>query len=311
VRPDVAESPGPAQNAGPADAFEEHRRHLFGVAYRMLGSVAEAEDAVQEVYLRWQGRERSDIASPRAYLTTIVTRICLDQLKAARTRRENYVGLWLPEPLLEEPAHSPADALEVADDLTYSLLLMLERLSPLERAAFLLHDVFDLGFAEVAATLDRDEAACRQLATRARRHIRTAGKRFTVESDEARRIAEAFLKASRQGDTAALSTMLAEDVQIHSDGGGVRMAFLNVIRGREKVERAFSRLAAKAGGALPDILYSGIINAAPGLVTVEADGLPQATILEIENGLIKSIYIMRNPEKLGRLTALVETSGAN
>lgn len=283
-----------------AGTFEAHRRHLLGLAYRMLGSVAEAEDVVQDSYLRWQAADRASVASPRAFLSTVATRLSLDRLKSAQARKEHYVGPWLPEPLVDESA-APDKAVELADDLTYSLLLALERLSPLERAAFLLHDVFDLDYAEVAETLDRNEAACRQLAARARRNVQTARPRYKVKRDEAERLAAAFLKASRQGDAAALKAMLAEDVEFHSDGGGLRPAALNVITGRAHVIAFFAGLARKFGSQMPTVLHLGPINAAPGVATLEADGLPQTVSLELENGLIKRIFVMRNPEKLRHL----------
>jgi RNA polymerase sigma-70 factor (ECF subfamily) len=284
----------------PAAAFEPHRRHLLGLAYRMLGSVAEAEDVVQDSYLRWQAADRGSVASPRAFLSTVATRLSLDRLKSAQARKEHYVGPWLPEPLVDESA-APDEAVELADDLTYSLLLALERLSPLERAAFLLHDVFDLDYAEVAKTLDRNEAACRQLAARARRNVQSARPRYPVKREEAERLAAAFLKASRQGDADALKAMLAEDVEFHSDGGGLRPAALNVIAGQANVIAFFAGLARKFGGGIPPVLHLGTINAAPGFATLERDGLPQTVSLELEDGLIKRIFVMRNPEKLRHL----------
>ena len=280
-----------------ASTFEAHRKYLLGLAYRMLGSLAEAEDVVQDSFLRWQAADVKAVASPRAFLATIATRLSLDRLKSARAQREHYVGPWLPEPIVDD-GPAPGDAIELADDLSYSLLLALERLSPLERAAFLLHDVFDLDYAEVAETLERNESTCRQLAARARRHIRAARPRFKVEREAAERLATAFLEASRRGDAEALKAMLAEDVEFHTDGGGVRPAALNVITGRDKIIAFFAGVARKAGGALPRILHVGTINAAPGLVTLEQDGLPQTTALEVENGRIKAIYVVRNPEKL-------------
>jgi RNA polymerase sigma-70 factor, ECF subfamily len=284
----------------PASTFEPHRRHLLGLAYRMLGSVAEAEDVVQDSYLRWQAADRETVASPRAFLSTIATRLSLDRLKSAQARKEHYVGPWLPEPLVDDDS-APDHAVELADDLTYSLLLALERLSPLERAAFLLHDVFDLDYAEVAETLDRNEAACRQLAARARRNVQTARPRFKVKREEAERLAAAFLKASRHGDADALKAMLADDVEVHSDGGGLRPAALNVIAGQANVIALFAGLARKFGGEIPLVLHLGTINAAPGFATLEADGLPQTVSLELEEGLIKRIFVMRNPEKLRHL----------
>ncbi len=187
-----------------AQSFEPHRRHLTGLAYRMLGSLAEAEDIVQDAYLRWHGAERGAIANPRAFLSKTVTRLCLDHIKSARVRREEYIGPWLPEPVLDPAALAPDSASDMAHDLSMALMLALERLSPLERAAFLLHDVFDMEFAEIAPALERNEAAVRQLAARARAHVEAARPRFAATPDEGAKLAEAFLAASRSGDAAGM-----------------------------------------------------------------------------------------------------------
>jgi RNA polymerase sigma-70 factor (ECF subfamily) len=286
-----------------AATFEAHRQYLLGLAYRMLGSLAEAEDVVQDSYIRWQAADRGSVVSPRAFLSTIATRLSLDRLKSARAQREHYVGPWLPEPIVDE-GPSPSAAIELADDLSNSLLLALERLSPLERAAFLLHDVFDLDYGEVAETLERNEATCRQLTARARRNVRAARPRYKAKREEAERLATAFLKASREGDAEALKSLLAEDVEFHTDGGGVRPAALRVIIGRDKIIAFFAGFARKGGGVMPRILHVGLINADPGLVTLEPDGLPQTTALEVMDGRIKAIYVVRNPEKLRQFGTL-------
>lgn len=300
---------GPPSDAGEGatTAFLAQRPRLFALAYRMLGSVAEAEDLLQEAWLRWQAADRADVAAPGAYLARVVTRLCLDHLKSARVRRERYFGEWLPEPLPEPSAEGtgPEGGLpgELAQELSVALLLALERLSPLERAVFLLHDVFEADFGEVAAALGRSEAACRQLAVRARAHVKAARPRFAVAPEKAEALALAFHRASREGDLAALQGLLAEEVVLHSDGGGRRPAARNPIRGRARVCRFYAGLARKFAQGPPPTARFAWLNGAPGLLTLEADGLPQSVTLEIEGGRIAAIYVVRNPEKLSHLTA--------
>lgn len=277
---------------GAADVFDPLRPRLVRVAYRMLGSVADAEDVVQDAFIRWMGADRSQVREPEAYLRRTVTRLCLDQLKSARHTRETYIGPWLPEPVLEEDAD---------EDVTLPLMLALERLSPLERAAFLLHDVFGVDFEEIARTLDRDPAACRQLAARARGHVREARPRFQVEKGRGVELAEAFFAASRSGDMTALAGMLAADVSLHADGGGKRSAAAQPICGFEpvlKAHQAFATLFRKHGSQL---VRTGFVNGLPGFVTRESDGELQTTALDIENGKITAIYVVRNPDKLRHL----------
>jgi len=284
-----------------ADQFQSLRPGLIRLAYRMLGSVAEAEDVVQEAYIRWHQTDRSVIREPTAFLSRTVTRLCLDILKSARVRRETYVGPWLPEPVLEPEAEG-----EEAEDLSLTLMLALERLSPLERAAFLLHDVFGLGFDEVGATLDRDPAACRQLASRARKNVRAARPRYPVAQDEGRRMADAFLAASRSGDLTTLRTILAENIVAYTDGGGIRNAALNPLFGFRRVSGLFMGVARKTKFQMPPVLYKGLINGLPGFVTLEQDGMPQTTALDIQDSRIVGIYMIRNPEKLRHLSVLAE-----
>lgn len=283
--------------------FEQHRAYLVSLAYRMLGSVAEAEDVVQDAWLRLQGQEGRSVDSPRAYLTTVVSRLALDRLKSARHQREIYVGPWLPEPLVEPEV--PDDPDDLARDVSYALMLALERLSPLERAAFLLHDVFDMQFADIAASLGRSEAGCRQLASRARQNLRAARPRYTVAGEDADQLAEAFFTASKQGDTATLSQLLAEGANLHSDGGGRRIAALRVITGADRVCRFFAGLLRKRGSLTPRWQLRTRINGMPGLLSVEQDGLPQASVLAIDGDRITDIYIIRNPDKLRHLHHLV------
>lgn len=292
--------PEPAPSTGEAAlaAFQALRPRLQRLAHRMLGSAAEAEDVVQEAWLRWDRTDPTTVREPAGFLTRVVTRLCLDQLKSARVRRETYIGPWLPEPVLE-----PA---EEAEDLTTTLLLALERLTPLERAAFLLHDVFGLGFEEVARTIDRDPTACRQLASRARGHVREARPRHPVAEAEGQAIADAFFHASRNGDLAALQGLLAEGVILHADGGGKRPALLHILEGVEKVAHFYGGLAKKGLynlGVQP--LHRGLVDGLPGYVTLEKDGVPQTTAFAIEDGRIVAIYTMRNPDKLGSVARLL------
>ena len=275
-----------------AASFEPLRPTLMRVAYRMLGSVADAEDIVQEAFVRWMNTERVDVREPEAFLRRAVTRLCLDQLKSARHARETYVGPWLPDPVVEE---------EAAEDVTLPLMLALERLSPLERAAFLLHDVFGLGFDEVAATLQRDAAACRQLAARARTHVREKRPRFQVEKKRGLEIAEAFFAASRSGDMKALGAMLAADVSVHADGGGKRPAAPAPIFGFAAVMKASEILADIFKNNPSTLVRTCFVNGLPGFVTLEADGELATTALEIEDGKIAAVYVVRNPDKLRHL----------
>ncbi len=275
-----------------AASFDPLRPRLIRVAYRMLGSVADAEDVAQEAFVRWMNADRASVREPEAFLRRTVTRLCLDQLKSARRRRETYIGPWLPDPIVDE---------DELDDVTLPLMLALERLSPLERAAFLLHDVFGLGFDEVAATVERDPAACRQLAARARTHVREARPRYRVEKQRGLEIANAFFTASRSGDTAALAEMLAADVSLHADGGGKRPASTQPIFGFADVMAVHVVLAGLFQRQKSELIRVGVISGLPGFVTREADGELQTTALDIEDGRICAIYVMRNPDKLKHL----------
>lgn len=284
--------PGSHTAADAADSFDPLRPLLTRVAYRMLGSVADAEDVVQDAFIRWLGTDRGAVREPAAFLRRTVTRLCLDQIKSARRSRETYIGPWLPDPLVEE---------EADDDVTLPLMLALERLSPLERAAFLLHDVFGVGFDEVAKTIDRDLAATRQLAARARSHVREARPRYKLEKEQGLRIANAFFEASRSGDMAALGAMLAADVGMWADGGGKRPAVTEPVFGYDIVLKLHRSLAVLFGKYGSTLVHAGTINGLPGFVTREADGKLQTTALEIEDGKVVGIYVMRNPDKLGHV----------
>jgi RNA polymerase sigma-70 factor, ECF subfamily len=294
--------------SNPATSFEPYRRRLLGLAYRMLGSMADAEDAVQETYLRWHAADRDNVVNPRAFLMTTTTRICLDMLTSARARREEYVGPWLPEPVVDTAALAPDSHTELAEDLSIALLLTLDRLSPLERAAFLLHDVFDFSFSEVAAALDRNEAACRQLAARARAHVRASRPRGTsvspAPSDQIHakhaRLMSAFVAATRSGDLNALTQLLASDVRVVTDGGGKVAAALNVLDG---VDRAAPFLigATRKGWREDFTLRFSTINGLPGVIVEGPGGVVQTNAFEIDGEVIRALYVVRNPEKLRHL----------
>lgn len=280
----------------PTATFEAHRPRLVRLAYRMLGATGEAEDIVQDAWIRWRRTDHAEVREPGAFLTRTVTRLCLDAMKSVRARRETYIGPWLPEPIVE-----PGDDDLRLDELTLTLMLALERLSPLERAAFLLHDVFDVGLDEVAATLRRDPAAVRQLAVRARRHVRAAKPRYPVGREEGDRIAMAFFNASASGDVAALQSMLADAVVLHSDGGGRVHAWRNPIVGQGRILRLFAGLRRKQVARAPVLVRPVWIDGLPGYLSRERDDVLQTTALDIEDGRVVGIYIIRNPDKLGRL----------
>ncbi len=292
----------------PSATFEPHRRRLLGLAYRMLGSMAEAEDAVQEAYLRWHDTNRDIVNEPRAFLMTTTTRICLDVLKSARMKREEYVGPWLPEPITDTASLAPDAQTELAEDLSVALLLALARLSPLARAAFLLHDVFDYSFSQIADALDRNEAACRQLASRARTRVREARPkgltppRGATKSIDPRHqeLLSAFISASRSGDVERLTRMLASDARLVTDGGGKVPAALNVIEGNDRIAAFLAGVVRK--GFTDDMsLRFEVVNGLPGLLIVGPNGLVQTNAFEFDGDAVTAIYIVRNPDKLKHL----------
>ncbi len=285
-------------NAG--TLFAAQRPRLARLAYRMLGSLAEAEDVAQDAWLRWSAADQAAIAEPEAWLTRTVTRLCLDRLKSARARRETYVGPWLPEPLIEE---AWTDPLERAEEVSVAFLLALQRLSPLERAAFLLHDVFETDHATLAGVLGRSEATCRQLVSRARAHVREGRPRFEVPHDQAERLARAFMTAAASGDTAAMTALLAEDCRLISDGGGKRPAALRPLVGPEDIVRLIQGLAWRRPDWVGDIVRRARINGAPGLVLRDPEGVQTIAFEPGPDGRLAAIYIVRNPDKLRRVEA--------
>jgi RNA polymerase sigma-70 factor (ECF subfamily) len=274
--------------------------------------MADAEDAVQDTYLRWHAADRGNVSNPRAFLMTTTTRICIDMLTSARARREEYVGPWLPEPVLDGPALAPDSRTELAEDLSYALLITLDRLSPLERAAFLLHDVFDFSFGEVSSALDRSEAACRKLAARARADVRASRPRGAtapparageIDAKHAE-LLSAFTAATQSGDVNAIAQFLTSDVRVVTDGGGKVRAALQVIEGADRV----ARFIVEATRKRPDTwwrkdfaLRFALVNGLPGAVVDSSEGPVQTTAIEIEGGLIRAMYVVRNPDKLRHL----------
>lgn len=282
-----------------ARIFDAERAHLFGVAYRMTGSAAESEDILQESFVRFV-ESGADVASPRAFLTTIVARLALDHLKSARARRETYVGPWLPEPLVStlEPAPQPDARAELAESLGLAFLVLLERLSPLERAAFLLREVFERPFEEVASVLDTSEAACRQLVARARAHIDENRPRFMASDEKKHELLGAFLGACATSDASALERLLAADVVVRSDGGGKVHAAINPIEGRERVVRFLLGILKKlpADGAAE----TAWVNGEPGIVLRTPEGIATVVTLSIAGDTIRDVWIVANPDKLPR-----------
>lgn len=284
--------------AAHAERFEQARPLLFSLAYRMLGSVVDAEDAVQEAYLRWDrsAPERPDAS--RAYLCSIVTRLCIDHLKSARVRREEYVGPWLPEPLLEPLDEDPLRAAVLAESLSTAFLLLLERLNAMERAVFLLREIFSFEYTEVAGIIGRSEPATRQLAKRARDKVPAGELRFRASHAEAERLAARFVEACSSGDLAALLEILTEDAVTMNDGGGKARAARNPIHGRDPVARLYVGIFGKWGAARIRIAP---VNGQPGLFVRTADGKLAVISFGIRDGRFERIFLVVNPDKLQRM----------
>jgi RNA polymerase sigma-70 factor (ECF subfamily) len=281
--------------------YEELRPAMIGIAYRMLGSVSEAEDVVQDAFLRLDRARAEEIESPRAYMTTVVTRLAIDQLRSARVTREQYVGAWLPEPLVAEAGPGPADAAETADTLSMAFLVLLESLSPVERAVFLLREVFGYDYAEVARVVERSEDNCRQIAARARKAIEARRPRFEPSYERREELVRQFLAAATEGDTEGLIGLLAEDVEMQGDGGGKAPALRKPAVGPAAVARVLVRLGRQAGKA-------GIrgrvveVNGSPGLVFEAPDGaLVNAVALDVVDGHVSAVRSVVNPDKLRHL----------
>lgn len=280
--------------------FDTLRPRLTGLAYRMLGSMADAEDAVQDTFLKWQGADKAAIANPEAFLTTVCTNCCLDTLKAAHRKRVDYVGPWIPEPLQIDAGTDPEADLARAQSLTTAFLLLLERLSPKERAAYLLREVFGKPYDEVAAALGISEAASRQLVSRAGRHVQDPASRFVPPPDHQQRMLAAFWDALESGSTEQLSGLLSETVQFQSDGGGKATALGRVLEGRGDVAKYVARIMSRLWGGGP--VKPCNINGLQGFVLLEDARIVTALTVGYDgDGRIDRIFIIRNPEKLERL----------
>ncbi|HEY7268012.1 MAG TPA: RNA polymerase sigma-70 factor [Solirubrobacterales bacterium] len=293
------------------ELLEELRPRAFAIAYRMLGSVSEAEDIVQEALLRVHNALEAgeEITSPRAYAATITTRLAIDELRSARARRETYIGEWLPEPVTERPEDDPARQAELADSLSLAFLVLLESLSPEQRASFLLHDVFDYDYDRVAEIVGTSEANARQLASRARRQVDEGRTRFDASEEQRTELATSFFAAVENGDFDGLEALLAEDVELHGDGGGVAPAIRHPIYGREKAAqtmRNWGRLAERMGGFE---IRPVVVNGQPGAEFLDTDGrLINVMALDIADGQIQTIRSIVNPAKLGHLGPLADIS---
>jgi RNA polymerase sigma-70 factor (ECF subfamily) len=282
--------------------FEEHRQFLFGIAYRMLGTVADAQDMVQETYLRWQQAAADEIRSPRAWLTTVITRLCINHLQLARVKRETYVGPWLPEPLVDEQAADPAESSQLADSLSLAFLVLLETLTPTERAVFILREGFDCEFSEIAGIVEKSEANCRQILTRARKRIDERRPRFDASRADAEKLVLPFMEAVRRGDVEALLTTMAKDVVLVSDGGGKARALLRPIHGAEPIARLLINVTRKFG-SVDEERRPATINGLPGFVSVVGGRVQRVMAFGIYDGRIQALFIITNPDKLRHIAA--------
>lgn len=276
--------------------FEQLRRRLFGIAYRMIGTTADADDIVQEAYLRWHQANTEDIRSAEAWLVSVVTRLSIDKLRRASVEREKYIGPWLPEPLIASTSPTPEEELETASDLSMAYMVLLERLTPVERAAFLLHDVFDCAYPLIANILRKSEAACRQVVHRARQRVRSKQSRFKATDAALRSLINQFMAAADAGDDVMLLSLFAKDATLTSDGGGVVPAARKVVHGRSRIARLYLLLAKKLGTRLQTEIVR--INGEPGLVMYLDGALLAATSFETDGESITALYTVLNPQKL-------------
>lgn len=289
----------------PDETFETHRPGLERLAYRMLGSLADADDVMQDAYLRWSGADPSSVRSPRGYLAAVVTRLCIDRRQAIEERKKTYIGPWLPEPLVEPGKDEPARHLETAESVSLALMVVLESLSPFERAAYLLRRIFDLGYDEIANMLGKTEAACRQLVSRAEGRIQAGRPRFEARVEDAERLTTAFLEACTTGDLDGLLAVLSTDATLYADGGGKALAALAPIHGADRVARFFLGIARKAPDGVE--ICSVRVNGQPGLLARLQGQIAQVLAFDVIDGRIETIFAIRNPDKLAR----IERTGAS
>jgi RNA polymerase sigma-70 factor (ECF subfamily) len=283
------------------DAFVAHRNLLFTVAYEMLGSAADAEDVLQETWLRWADVEHAEVREPRAYLVRITTRLALNRIRTLSRRRETYVGPWLPEPLLTSP--DVADDVELADSVSTAMLLVLETLTPTERAVFVLREVFDLPYDEIAAAVDKTAPAVRQIAHRARSHVEARRPREVVTDQDRTAAVERFMAAVATGDLQGLMDVLSPDVVLITDGGGKKKAALRPIHGVDKVLRFLTAVMPDDGSASAS---ATVVNGAPGIRLLLGDELEAIATMRVDGGRVTALYLVRNPDKLGRVDAEVD-----
>jgi len=282
--------------------FDRHRPRLQGIAYRMLGSMAEAEEVVQDAWLRWHEAAKDTFDSAEAWLVTVVTRLSIDRLRAAKVQREHYIGAWMPEPMLTEAPDTPEQLLERADNISVAFLAVLERLAPEARAAFLLREVFDADYEEVARTLGKSEAACRQLVHRAKAQVQEGRPRFTVPRETHERLLRAFADAAARGSLQDLKALMAEDVELIGDGGGKVQTFSKILRGSQRLAQLYYSLWRRMGPAVRMEMVD--INGEPGMLRFLDGELESAQTFEIENDRIVRIRAQRNPDKLARIAQL-------
>jgi RNA polymerase sigma-70 factor (TIGR02957 family) len=283
----------------PTLTFDSHRRRLQGIAYRMLGSVAEAEEVVQDAWLRWHEADKASFDSAEAWLVTVVTRLSIDRLRAAKVQREHYIGAWMPEPTLTESPDTPEESLERADNISVAFLAVLERLAPEARAAFLMREVFDADYDEVALTLGKSEVACRQLVHRAKAQVQDARPRYQVSRETHQRLLRAFADAAARGSMQDLKALMTEDVELIGDGGGKVQSFSKVLTGNQRLAQLYYSLWRRMGPVVRMELVE--INGEPGLLRFIDGELESAQTFEIEDDRIARIRVQRNPDKLARI----------